>query len=425
MMSAMGDLAAGEQRLSSSATSEPRDLTSASEIWGLPGLDKWNRAGLIVGLQAQIGSITLHLPDGRCCRLKGTKPGPNPVIRFTNHAFAKRFLTGGNLGVAESFMDGDFTCDNLAELTEWAVSNGELDDTLMATPMRRLLRRVIFMLQANTRRGSKRNISYHYDLGNEFYARWLDPSMTYSSAIFAHPSEPLEAAQGNKYRRMTDLIGAHPDHEVLEIGAGWGGFACFAAKTVGCRVTGITISQEQYDYASRRVQQEGLAEKVTIKLCDYRDLQGRYDRIASIEMLEAVGERYWPQFFSKLRESLKPGGRAGLQVITIDDRYFESYRATMDFIQKYIFPGGMLPSPSALKAEIARAGLTWLEDAGYALHYAKTLDQWRDRFLDEWPAIRALGFDDRFRRMWEYYLAYCAGGFRAGCIDVKQLALAR
>jgi len=425
-MSLVGDVALGaDRRAPASGSGEPRDISSASEIWHLPGLDRWNRAGMIVGAQAQVGSVTVHFPDGRCFRMTGPRPGPNPIIRFTNYRFAKRFITGGNLGVAESFMDGDFTCDNLHELTEWAVTNGELDDTLMATPMRRLLRRVIFMLQANTRRGSKRNISYHYDLGNNFYARWLDPSMTYSSAIFTDPSEPLEAAQTNKYRRMAELIEAHPDHEVLEIGAGWGGFACFAAKNVGCRVTGITISQEQYDYASRRVQQEGLGEKVKIELRDYRDLEHRYDRIASIEMLEAVGERYWPHFFGKLHDSLKPGGRAGLQVITIDDKYFDTYRATMDFIQKYIFPGGMLPSPGALKRETARAGLRWIEDAGFGLHYAATLDQWRDRFLAEWPAIRALGFDDRFKRMWEYYLAYCAGGFRAGCIDVKQLAIAR
>lgn len=400
-------------------------LASAREIWALPDLTRWTRMGLIAAAATRCGSLTVRLPDGRRYRVAGDEPGPDAVIELRNERLARRMLTGGNLGVAESYLDGDFDSPDLVALVEWAAANQELDDPLLGKPWRRLARRLIFALQANTRRGSRRNIAHHYDLGNDFYARWLDSGMTYSAALFARADEPLEIAQANKYRRIAELADLRPGHEVLEMGAGWGGFACFAAREIGCRVTGITVSRAQYDYAARRVFEEGLAERVKIELRDYRDVDRRFDRVASIEMLEAVGERYWPVFFGKLRDCLKPGGVAALQVITIDDRYFGDYRRSMDFIQKYIFPGGMLPSPGALRREVQGAGMAWLADHGFRQHYAETLLHWRERFLDAWPGIRELGFDERFRRLWDFYLAYCAGGFRAGTIDVRQIAVAR
>ncbi|WP_368744782.1 class I SAM-dependent methyltransferase [Desertibaculum subflavum] len=397
----------------------------AREIWSLTGVSRWTRMGLIAASAAGRGSLTVRLPDGRRVRVAGAQTGPDAELHLKNERLARRLLTGGNIGVAESYLDGDFDSPDLVALVEWAAANQALDDPLLGKPWRRLARRALFALQANTRKGSRRNIASHYDLGNEFYARWLDPSMTYSSAVFAAADEPLEQAQANKYRRIAALAEVRPDHEVLEIGAGWGGFACFAAREIGCKVTGITISRAQHDYAAKRVQEEGLAERVKIELRDYRDLDHRFDRVASIEMLEAVGERYWPVFFDKLRDCLKPGGRAALQVITIDDRYFDDYRRSMDFIQKYIFPGGMLPSPAALRRHVEAAGMAWLVDHGFRNDYAETLSRWRTRFLAAWPGIRELGFDERFRRMWDFYLAYCAGGFRAGTIDVKQIAVAR
>jgi cyclopropane-fatty-acyl-phospholipid synthase len=249
--------------------------------------------------------------------------------------------------------------------------------------------------------------------------------MTYSSAKFERPEQSLTDAQRNKYATLARRIGLRPDHALLEIGCGWGGFAEFAAKEIGCNVTGITISRQQLDFARRRMHEAGLADKVDIRLEDYRDTQGAFDRIASIEMFEAVGEEYWPAFFGKVRGLLRPGGVAGLQIITIDERYFSAYRRSVDFIQKYVVPGGMLPSPSVLRAQIEQAGLVWRDTATFGLDYARTLAAWRDRFQNAWEEIRAQGFDERFKRLWNYYLSYCEAGFRAGSIDVAQIAVAR
>ena len=247
--------------------------------------------------------------------------------------------------------------------------------------------------------------------------------MTYSSAIFSAPDEDLEAAQMRKYRRLADQLDLHPGQTVLEIGCGWGGFARLLARDYGVKVVGITLSTEQRDEALKRIAAENLSDRIEIRLQDYRDVSETYDRIASIEMLEAVGEAYWPTYFATLRDRLTPDGRAALQVITIDDAIYESYRANPDFIQKYIFPGGMLPSPSKLVSRFAQANLTAIADDGFGLDYARTLAVWRSRFLEAWPAILEQGFDERFRRMWLYYLAYCEGGFLAGHIDVRQIVL--
>jgi cyclopropane-fatty-acyl-phospholipid synthase len=285
----------------------------------------------------------------------------------------------------------------------------------------RLLQVLRHRLNRNTRSGARRNIHAHYDLGNHFYEAWLDRTMTYSSAVFAPGDNDLASAQTRKYRTLAEALDLKPNHHVLEIGCGWGGFATFAAKEIGCRVTGLTISPSQAAYAREHIAQTGLAERVEIKLQDYRDERGSYDRIASIEMFEAVGEAYWPVFFRTLVERLKAGGRAGLQVITIRQESFEVYRREIDFIRHYIFPGGMLPTLDTMQTLGNRVGLTLQRERAFGLDYARTLVQWRERFRAAWPEIRPLGFDERFRRLWEYYLAYCEAGFRTGNIDVRQM----
>lgn len=402
------------------------ELKTPQDALRLPRLGRWTRVMLSLAPMLRKGSITITLPDGRAVVARGPEPGPNAAITLRGTRFPRRMLLGGNLGVGQAYVEGDFDCDDLGTLAHWACVNGELDDTLMGKPWLRALRRVAFAFAKNSRRGSRRNIAYHYDLGNAFYAQWLDPSMTYSSAIYTAPDQTLEAAQAEKYRRLAgDVLRLSPGEKVLEVGCGWGGFACFAAREFGANVHAITISREQHDYARRRVFEAGLADKVQIELRDYRDIGGQYDAIASIEMIEAVGEAYWPTYFGMLHDRLRPGGRAGLQAITIQDRYFPAYRGTMDFIQAYIFPGGMLLSPSALKHEAERAGLALTRSDGFAQHYARTLAEWTRSFSEAWPHVRALGFDERFRRMWMYYLGYCEGGFRAETIDVLQVRLDR
>ena len=287
----------------------------------------------------------------------------------------------------------------------------------------RAYERVRHLLRSNSRGQAKRNIAYHYDLGNEFYALWLDRSMTYSSALFQTGQESLEAAQRAKYASMVDRMGVSPGDHVLEIGCGWGGFAEFAARERGLRVTGLTISQAQLDYARDRIARAGLSEQVEFRLQDYRDERGIYDGIASIEMFEAVGERYWHAYFETLRERLKPGRQATLQIITLQEKRFEIYRKGVDFIQKYIFPGGMLPSKSALQGEIGRAGLKLVESFDFGESYSQTLRRWHELFNARWDDVARMGFDARFKRMWNFYLASCAGAFHGGNCDVTQITV--
>jgi cyclopropane-fatty-acyl-phospholipid synthase len=277
-------------------------------------------------------------------------------------------------------------------------------------------------MRRNSLRGSRRNIAFHYDLGNDFYRLWLDPSMTYSAALFDRPDESLEAAQERKYERMLAQLDASPGQHILEIGCGWGGFACHAASR-GYRVTGLTLSREQLEYARKRVAQQGLSDRVELRLQDYRKLNERFDHIVSIEMFEAVGEAYWDTYFDTLRRSLKPGGRASLQVITIDEGRFESYRRRADFIQKYIFPGGMLPSVEAFTRHACANGLKLERLDMFGLDYARTLRRWDARVAARSGEIMAQGFDQRFINMWRYYLAYCEAGFRSDRIDLMQVTL--
>jgi cyclopropane-fatty-acyl-phospholipid synthase len=372
------------------------------------------------------GSLRLRWPDGVETVTVGAAPGPHAMLHLHRWRAVRRALLGGALGLAEAYLDGDWDSPDIASVIEFG-AHLQRAGRLKRRPSlpQRWLDRVRHRGNANTRAKACANIAAHYDLGNTFYQQWLDETLTYSSAIFERAGQPLDEAQRNKYRRLLALLAPPPDGRLLEIGCGWGQFACLAAKEAGVKVTAITLSKEQHDFARRRVFAEGLAERVSVELCDYRDVKGRFDRIASIEMIEAVGEEYWPVFFAKLAESLAPGGRAALQAITIDDALFPRYRRSADFIQKYVFPGGMLPSAAALRSEGERAGLAWLGAEGFGSHYAETLAAWRRRFHAAWDRIAALGFDERFRRLWIYYLAYCEGGFRAGNIDVRQVAFAK
>ena len=364
------------------------DPTSAGSRPSIPsGLPLETRLALQVAARIAAGQLTVILPDGRSAVFQGDAPGPVATLVINDHRFARRILRDGDIGVADGYLNGDWTSPDLSAFLELFCVNVEhTGDHLLAKPLIRALQNVQRWMRRNTKAGAKRNIEAHYDLGNAFYEQWLDPTMTYSSALFEGADRDLTAGQNRKYGKLAEAIGLRQDEHVLEIGCGWGGFAEFAAREVGARVTGLTISPAQLDYARRRVFKAGLAEKVTLKLQDYRDERGAYDRIASIEMFEAVGEKWWPAFFGQLRDRLKPGGAAGVQVITIQDRLFPSYRRETDFIQRYVFPGGMLPSPSALSSAAARAGLGVVGEKIFGLDYADTLAIWRELFRARSPA---------------------------------------
>ena len=375
----------------------------------------------------EYGSLALNLPDGRSLLVKGKKQGPAAAIRLNNWNLPQRALTGGTIGVAESYMDGDWASPDAGAFMELFLVNDKVGSNIPngARGILRLVERFRHWRNANTKTGSKRNISAHYDLGNDFYKEWLDPTMTYSSAIYSTGANDLRSAQTAKYRALAEAAGIRSGDHVLEIGCGWGGFAEFAASEIGCKVTGLTISREQLKYAQERIARAGLSEKVDLKFQDYRDETGLYDRIVSIEMFEAVGEKYWPTYFGKLKQCLKPGGKAGLQIITIKPESYQEYRDNPDFIQRYVFPGGMLPTPDHL-AELGRkADLALTRDFGFGLDYARTLGEWRERFWSVWDRLKPLGFDERFRRLWEFYFYYCEAGFRARNIDVRQVVFTK
>ncbi|WGM38874.1 cyclopropane-fatty-acyl-phospholipid synthase family protein [Caulobacter sp. NIBR1757] len=372
------------------------------------------------------GNLDVVMPGGRRLRLRGAKEGPAAELIIKDYKAVGRVMSGADIGFAEGYMAGEWDTPDLpALLTAFTWNLDRIGRLMAGNPLVKAWNFLIHFMRRNDREGSRRNIHAHYDLGNRFYELWLDRTMTYSSARFERADQPLEEAQHEKYAALARSIELKSDQTVLEIGCGWGGFAEFAAKEVGARVTGITISQAQYDYARERLFKQGLAEKADIQLIDYRDVQGRFDRVASIEMFEAVGEEYWPTYFGKIHEVLSPGGRAGLQIITIKDELFEHYRAHADFIQKYVFPGGMLPSEEKLKAQTDRAGLDWTGLNRFGECYADTLNQWLHRFDAVWEQVKAQGFDERFRKLWRFYLAYCEAGMRTGRTNVVQLGLSR
>lgn len=368
------------------------------------------------------GALTVTLPDGKSYHFDSGAPGPAADISLHNWNPPRRALLGGSIGIAESYMDHEWDSKDVTAFLELFSVNYELGNEFTSpSAFQLILERFRHWMNTNTRRGSKKNISAHYDLGNEFYSLWLDKSMTYSSAIYEKDTNSLEAAQEAKYRSLVERTGISDGSRILEIGCGWGGFAEYVARNCNAHVTGLTISREQLEFARKRIFDAGLNEKVDLKFQDYRDEAGTYDSIVSIEMFEAVGERYWKTYFDKVRDCLVSGGKAGLQIITIADRSFEKYRSRPDFIQKYVFPGGMLPSPSILSELAQETGLKENEPRIFPQDYARTLEEWRLRFWDRWEEIRMQGFDERFKRMWEFYLHYCEAGFKSENIDVRQV----
>lgn len=373
----------------------------------------------------RVGELKLVAPDGTAFHFQGATPGPSGTIVIRNQDAVRRTFWGGDLGLAEAYMDGQWETTDLMAFLELGLFNLQTFQVDKPGRLKWLIDAFVHALRRNTRAGARRNIQYHYDLGNAFYKLWLDETLTYSSALFERSDQPLVEAQRNKYRALIRKLELKPEHHLLEIGSGWGGFALYAARETGCRITGITLSEEQLKEARARAAAAGLAERVKFELVDYRDVQGQFDRIVSIEMFEAVGERYWDAYFRAVHDRLKPGGRAAFQIITIEDAGFEHYRNTVDFIQRYIFPGGMLPSPSVWEACVQRAGLKTESRDFHGKDYARTLRLWDQNVHKAEPEIRQQGFDARFLRMWHYYLAYCHAGFDVGHVDLMHTVLVR
>ena len=366
----------------------------------------------------QGGLLEVRLPDGSSALFGDGEAGV--TLQVHDEAMFGQVLARGDIGLAEAYLDGEWDSPDVTALLALLARNRDaLRDAVYGSWRQLLAARLRHWFNRNSRAGSKRNIMAHYDLGNDFYRLWLDPSMSYSSALFDGTSDqPLQAAQDAKYRRILSRLAAEPGQRVLEIGCGWGGFAEMATHD-GLAVTGLTLSPAQLAWARQRVPSADL------RLQDYRDTAERFDHVVSIEMFEAVGERWWPTYFRTVANALKPEGRAVIQSITIRDDLFATYRRGTDFIQQYIFPGGMLPSRAEFRAQAARQGLVVRDEYAFGVDYARTLALWRDAFDAKWPQIAALGFDEPFRRLWRLYLSYCEAGFLAGNIDVVQFELAR
>jgi cyclopropane-fatty-acyl-phospholipid synthase len=366
----------------------------------------------------KVGHLTIQTPSGARVEGRGDIDGPRATLILHRWRTMRRLMLGGDVGFAEAYIDGDWSTPDLATLVELAARNeNALSEVTAGRRLARFLHRVKHLLRTNTKRGSRRNIEAHYDLGNDFYKLWLDPSMTYSSALYASPKQSLDEAQENKLSRIMDLLSLKGGERVLEIGCGWGRLAERLSVDRGAHVTGLTLSPSQLAVAKERLRLSG-AKNSELRLQDYRDVTEKFDRVVSIEMIEAVGEKYWPAYFGKIADVLKPGGRAVLQVITIANERFDFYRRNADFIQRYIFPGGMLPSPAVMLDQIAQAGMHFTSLENFGESYAHTLNEWNRRFQRVWPEIEAMGYSRRFKRTWEYYLAYCEGGFRSKAIDV-------
>jgi cyclopropane-fatty-acyl-phospholipid synthase len=407
------------------------ETTTANAMTNFPAAKPRDRR-LQLALQfarlLRAGRLNLVLPDGSTHHFEGPEPGPMATMLLRDPRMITKLVFGGCLGLSEAYMDGMWESPNVTDVLRLGTANEQAFDAMLrGKNWARFASWMMHKLRPNTRKGSRKNIAEHYDLGNDFYAHWLDGSMTYSAALFSKGENDLQAAQIEKYRRLCRALDIQPGMSVLEIGCGWGGFAEVAAAEFGAVVTGITLSIEQLAFAQERMHKAGLAEKVTLKLEDYRDTQGHFDRIASIEMFEAVGEEYWPVYFQTVRDRLHPGGQAGIQVITIADRFFADYRKTADFIQRYVFPGGMLPSPTRLREEIAAAGMSLHDSFWFGRDYAETLSRWQASFQAAWDKISGISsqYDERFKRLWEFYLGYCEVGFEAGWTDVGQIILHR
>ena len=371
-----------------------------------------------IGEKISNGKLTITLPNNESLEFFG-KGDLESNLKLNSYMPILRTITSGHVGFAESYLKGEWTSSDLESLLEIMVTN--LPEAFSAKSKIHLMyNRIIHFFRENTKSRAKKNIQYHYDLGNDFYKLWLDETMTYSSAIFKNEKESLTEAQENKYQLLIDSLDIKSHHRVLEIGCGWGGFAEYAAKKVGCTIKGITISPSQLKFATNRIKELNLDNKVSLELCDYRDLKGKYDRVVSIEMIEAVGEKYWRNYFKKIKDVLKKDGLAGIQVILINNKSYQKYSKSVDFIQKYVFPGGMLPSQEKLNENYVNAGLIEINSHSFGKSYAKTLTIWHKEFLNSLSSIKKLGFDIKLERIFKYYFSYCKAGFNSEKIDVAQ-----
>ena len=369
------------------------------------------------------GKIQFINYDGKKTLLGKDNSGKTVTLRLKKPGLTFEIINKGSIGLAESYMRGDFDTNNLTDLIEIAAKNinkvhkfsGILDFPLVNYFKKFFIK--------NTKKKSRENISKHYDLGNEFFSLWLDKTLTYSSAIFEDQKNDLENAQINKYKKLTSLTKLKPGDKILEIGCGWGGFAEFIGKNYDVELDCITISKKQYEFAKERIYKNGLNEKVNIQMLDYRDVNKKYNAVASIEMIEAVGQNYLPSYFKKIKDSLSEGGIAAIQAITIDDKIYDRYKLKTDFIQKYIFPGGFLPSKKEILKLSNQNGLYFDKCNSYGLDYSNTLRIWRNEFAKKWNSISQQGFDDTFKRMWNFYLSYCEAGFKAKNIDLIQFSM--
>jgi len=381
----------------------------------------------LLGRRIRAGRLTVELPDGSHREYGTAIQGPDARIVLHDTKLLRRIATLGAIGLADGYIEGEFDSPDLAAVIELGAMQLEPTGGVRVPGIVDRAGRAIWrrLGRASAPRGPLRDVVQHYDLGNDFYALWLDPTMTYSSGIFADQGMTLEQAQVDKYRRLAEATGLQRGDRVLDIGCGWGGFAFYAAGQLGCHVTAITVSKEQFDHVGKLVAERGLADMVDTRLQDFRDTEGSFDRIVSVEMIESIPRTMWATYFRSLHDLTRRGGTIGLQVITVADRHWRTSDANPDFIRRYVFPGGQVPAPMVLRDLANAHDLAWLQDRGYGDSYARTLRTWRENFDAKIPEISALGFDERFRRMWRYYLAYCEGGFRAGRVDVKQIVLAR
>jgi cyclopropane-fatty-acyl-phospholipid synthase len=371
-----------------------------------------------IGNEIKTGTLTVTLPCGDTLVFSG-KEGLSSDLKLNSYRPILKTIIGGHLGFSESYLKGEWTSSNLESFLEIMVTN--LPDSFNARSKSYIYyNKIIHFFRENTKSRAKKNIMYHYDLGNDFYKIWLDKTMTYSSGLFKKDDESLSKAQENKYQLLIDQLKIKSHHKILEIGCGWGGFAEYAAKKIGCRIKGITISPSQLKFAKSRIKKQGLEDKVSLELCDYRDLKGKYDRVVSIEMIEAVGEKYWLDYFKKIKQVLTKDGMAGIQVILINDKSYERYSNSVDFIQRYVFPGGMLPSQQKLDENYIKTGLIEIESNSFGKSYAKTLGIWHKDFVNSISLIRNLGFDSKLERIFKYYFSYCKAGFSSKKIDVVQ-----
>ncbi len=402
-------------------------IEQSTKSYSISAVPTLARAFLALLARLDHGELNFTAPDGTLTCFRGSHAGPRADLDISDWGVAGAIMRAADVGLAECYRDGRLETSDLTALLLLCASNeSALAQRFYAQPLVSLYLRLKHLWRTNTRAQAKRNIAAHYDLSNQFYALWLDETMTYSSACFEGDStRTLNVAQQAKYERMLTLVDAQPGQHLLEVGCGWGGFAEYAARSRDVRVTGITLSSAQLDFAQTRITKAGLGALVDLQLIDYRDLGGQFDHIVSVEMFESVGERYWRRYFEFLNARLKPGGRAALQAITIQPQVFERYRRTSDFIREYVFPGGMLAPESRMVADATRAGLTLQDATRFGHDYATTLVMWRERVQAAAGPIRALGFDERFMRLWQFYLCYCEAGFRCGRTDVVHLAFSR